>query len=138
VADPIRVRRDVQLPPDAVFGAWTHAERLAAWWWPHLPDTEYAVDAHAGGRYRIWTETAGIGTHGEYSVVEPPRRLEFTWNWDGGAGHPPEAVVVTIEPDGNGSTVTVEHACSSTDPNAIGDLEQGWRDILGRLAALEP
>jgi hypothetical protein len=42
--------------------------------------------------------------------------------------------VVAFEPDGGGTRVTVEHASAEHAPD--GGAEQGWSDVLERLAAL--
>lgn len=133
----IEVTTSAGLTTTDAFEAWTNAERLAHWWWPHLPDTTYEIDARDGGGYRIWSEAIGIGAHGDYTVLDHPTRLGFTWVWDGEGGHPPEPVTVTIEPDGDGSTITVVHDCGA-DPAGVADLRQGWTDVLGRLASLTP
>ncbi len=132
----IVVERDTDLSPAEVFRAWTDATRFATWWWPQFPDVVYEIDARPGGAYRIWSAAIGIGAHGEYSVVEPPSRLDFTWVWDGDGGHPPDPVTVTIEPnDGGGARVRLRHDCSA-DEQGVADLTQGWNDVLDRLAAL--
>lgn len=131
----IVVSRSTGLSPDAAFRAWTDPDRLATWWWPHLPDTVYETDVRVGGGYRIWSEAIGIGAHGEYTELAAPRQLSFTWVWDGDGGHPPDPVTVTIAPEGAGSVVTVDHDCGA-DAAGVADLTQGWNDVVDRLAEL--
>jgi uncharacterized protein YndB with AHSA1/START domain len=47
------LEQPVPAAPDEVYAAWTSADGLARWWWPHLPDTTYEVDARVGGTYEI-------------------------------------------------------------------------------------
>lgn len=130
---PIVVRREVAADPARVFAHWIDPSLVALWWWPHLADTTYHVDAQAGGTYRIWSEAAGIGVHGEYRVVDPGR-LEFTWIWDGEDGASEESVVAEFTDDGPQQTLlTVTHVCSADQAD---DLRRGWEDVLDRLVAV--
>ena len=135
----ITISRTVAAPPDRAYAAWVEPERLATWWWPHLPDTTYEIDARPGGAYRIDSPTAGIGVRGTFTEVEPPRRLVYTWLWSGdgdeGDGVAEDVVDVLFEPDGAGRTVvTVRHTSSAHLEE--GGARQGWSDVLERLAAL--
>lgn len=132
----IAISRTTVLPPEAIFDAWTDAARFSAWWWPQFPDVEYEIDARPGGSYRIWCEAIGIGAHGEYTLVERPSILTFTWVWDGDGGHPPDPVTVAIDGFGDGSIVRLVHDCSA-DADGVADLTQGWSDVLDRLATLD-
>jgi uncharacterized protein YndB with AHSA1/START domain len=134
----ITISRTVPALPERAYAAWIEPEQLATWWWPHLPDTTYEVDARPGGSYRIDSPTAGIRVEGTFTEVEPARRLVYTWLWSsGGDGDVPEDVVeVTFEPDGAGTTiVTVRH--TSVEDIAQGGAEQGWNDVMNRLAAVD-
>ncbi len=133
----LRVEQVVDTDRARVWAAWTTADGLRAWWWPQLPDTTYAVDARVGGSYRIWSEQAAIGVHGELERVDEPRELGFTWRWlDGGAELPADAVTVAFTDLGDGTTqVVVSHEMGDADggPQAY---RQGWTDVLARLGAL--
>ncbi len=129
----ITLTRRVAASPERAFAAWTDVEQLAAWWWPQLAGTTYDVDARPGGRYRIDSPAIGATVTGVYTEVDPPRRLAFTWVWQD-AGEPvsvEDTVVVTFEPDDEGTRVTVAHTSSEHLPG--GGAEQGWSDVLDRL-----
>jgi uncharacterized protein YndB with AHSA1/START domain len=132
----VTVSRAVPAPPQRVFEAWTEVERLAAWWWPQLAGTTYDVDAREGGRFRIQSPVIGATVSGVYTEVDPPRRLVFTWVWqdDGEPESGEDTVVVTFEPDGDGTTVTVAHTSAEHVPD--GGAEQGWNDVMDRLVGL--
>ncbi len=73
-----------------------------------------------------------MAVSGEYVVVDPPRRLVFTWRWDGA-----EAVtMVTMElaetAAGAATELTVVHQ-RFTDPADRDSHVQGWHDCLDRL-----
>jgi uncharacterized protein YndB with AHSA1/START domain len=133
----ITIRRTVTAAPERVFVAWTDVAQLAAWWWPQLAGTTYDVDARPGGHFRIQSSAIGATVTGVYTEVESPKRLAFTWRWED--DDEPDAtvedtVVVTFEPVDTGTLVTVAHA--STAHVAGGGAEQGWNDVLDRLAGM--
>ena len=128
------VEQQVAAPPEDVFAAWTSADALARWWWPHIADTTYEVDARPGGRYEIRSEAAGIGARGEFLEMDEPHSLRMTWIWLGpGVPAPEEQVAAEFERHEAGTLVTLRHFL---DPIAgDGDnIRQGWTDVLARLA----
>jgi len=134
----ITITRKVAAAPERVFVAWTDAAQLAAWWWPQLAGTTYDVDARPGGHFRIQSPVIRVTVTGVYTEVEPPHRLAFTWRWEDD-GEPDatveDTVVVTFEPvDTGGTLVTLAH--TSTAHVAGGGAEQGWNDVLDRLARM--
>lgn len=130
------LERHVPAEPGAVYAAWTEIDRLVRWWWPMFPDTEYVLDARVGGLYRMASKAAGFGVHGQFTAVEPGRRLVMTWCWEDGDDRGP-IEIVSVDfvphdtPDGTGTTVTVTHPCTDSD-----NLEQGWTHVLDRLVGL--
>ena len=90
----LRIERTFEAPAERVFEAWTSEEVLRRWlhgmrgW--ETPTAE--VDLRVGGRIRIvMRNPTGVdegAATGEYSVVEPPHRLVFTWVWDDDPGNP--------------------------------------------------
>ena len=74
--------------PEAVFDAFTIAERFARWWGPRdmtVPDCR--IDLRVGGSWRTCMRSAE-GTehcvHGVYREIRRPSRLVFTWAWEQG------------------------------------------------------
>jgi uncharacterized protein YndB with AHSA1/START domain len=132
----ITISRTVSASPERAFAAWTDVAQLAAWWWPQLAGTTYDVDARPGGRYRITSPAIGATVWGEYTEVDPPRRLVFTWNWqdDGEPDSVEDTVVVTFEPEDDATVITVAHTSTAHVPE--GGAEQGWNDVLDRLVRL--
>jgi uncharacterized protein YndB with AHSA1/START domain len=84
----LEIERTFDAPAQEVFDAWTSEEVLRRWlhgepgW--ETPTAE--VDLRVGGRLRLVMRDPNAdkdyGATGEYMVVDPPRRLAFTWNWD--------------------------------------------------------
>ena len=129
------VEHEVAAAPGAVWPLWTTAAGLQRWWWPHLPDTTYEVDARPLGRYRIDSAAAGIGVQGELVSLDQPRELVLAWQWlHGGTPGPVDRVRVSFDEVLTGTRVRVSHEMA-------GDQEHdgyrlGWSDVLGRLAKL--
>jgi uncharacterized protein YndB with AHSA1/START domain len=131
VTDRLVVEQHVPADPAAVHAAFTSADGLARWWWPHLPDTTYAVNGRTGGAYEIRSAAAGIGVRGDFVAVEPPTSIRMTWVWlDEDRGAAPEDVAIDFQPIAGGTLVMVTHECVAN----ADDLRQGWIDVLERLA----
>ena len=135
MGNPIVVEQEVDVSPGRVYNGWLSAEALATWWWPHIPDTTYAMDARPGASYKIRSDAAGIGVEGEVVLIDLPRELRLTWRWlDEGVAQVEEPVIVTFEPDGGGTRVVVTHTLHDLAGEGDG-IRQGWESVLGRLAA---
>ena len=88
-APEITLRRMIDGPVEAVFRAWTEPHTLALWWGPENFTTPVAeMDVRPGGAYRFVMRSPDgsreLRVGGTYREVEPPRRLVFSWRWEGG------------------------------------------------------
>lgn len=132
----LTIEQDVPFEPGTAYELWLSAESLALWWWPHITDTRYRVDARVGGSYEIVSDAAGIGVRGELLSLEAGKEIGMTWNWmNDGVSEVAEEVWVRFAPIAGGTLVSVTH---ELDDAAGGgeDIKQGWQDVLARLAAL--
>ncbi len=140
-ADAVVATARVAGPAGLVFNRWIDVDELNQWWWPMFTDATYQLDPQPGGSYRFQTIGGGFSVTGEYTVVEPGHRLEFTWQWrnlvdqvwllDGGV----DTIEVDFTADGPDRTlVRVRH---HTTPEAVGDYTAGWRDVLSRLGVVD-
>jgi uncharacterized protein YndB with AHSA1/START domain len=132
------VRRTVNASVARVFDAWTRPEQLRRWWGPRpVTCCDAEVDLRVGGAYRIANLLANgsvVWISGTFEVVEPPRRLVYTWLVE---NKPLERSRVTVrfEPRGAHTEVIVVHErIDSEDTRA--DHEQGWNGCLDNLAEL--
>ena len=129
-------RRVFQASPERLFRAWTTAEQLSRWHAPGpLTVTLAEVDLRVGGRYRIHMTEPGGTVHkvgGTYQVVEPPRKVVYTWQWEGN----PEETEVTLEflAAGAGTEFVLTHRGFAADDARV-HHEQGWTGILEKLTA---
>ena len=111
----VRTVVEIAAPPDRVFEALTDARELLEWWGDEgsrVVDSE--SDVRPGGAWEVRTvdrngDDRSFG--GEYRVVDPPHRLEQTWQSSDDAE--PSLVRYDLEPldvDGvAGTRLTVTH-----------------------------
>src|SRR2546425_57561 len=70
---------------------------------------------------------------GRYVEVDPPRRIVFTWGWEGNDEVPPgsSTVEVTLEEDGDATIIRLRHTgLPSEESRRLHD--QGWTHYLSR------
>jgi uncharacterized protein YndB with AHSA1/START domain len=114
--------------PETVFAFLTDPT-LYRRWQGHAAE----LDPRAGGLFRV--RMPGQATvEGTYLVVQPLRRIVFTWGWVGNADVPPGSttVEVTLTPDGDETVVRLVHQGLPTELSRA-DHTEGWRLYLGRL-----
>jgi uncharacterized protein YndB with AHSA1/START domain len=126
----LELRRGLSAPLDRVWRSLTDPDAVAAWFWPPRFHTAAAVDLRVGGRYRIDASVAGIAVSGEYLVVNPPRRLDFAWQWDGEAEQ--TLVSLLLRGSGHGTALLLRHT-GFADEATRDRHDLGWSDCLGRL-----
>jgi uncharacterized protein YndB with AHSA1/START domain len=138
----LRLSRRFAAPRDRVFDAWTNPAVLRKWWaaQPAFEPAGAEVDLREGGRYRLSMRDTGSGAvHtvvGEYTEVNRPERLAYTWSWEGGPsemeGRDATLVVVEFVEDGDGTEVVLTHS-GFADEQIRGMHEQGWNGCLDSL-----
>ena len=118
-------------PPDEVFLYLTDAERYVRW-----QGVKAELDPRPGGMYRVWMDADTVA-RGEYVEVESPRRVVFTWGWEGNDGVPPGSTTVelTLEADGEGTVLSLRHT-GLPDGEATAMHEEGWRHFTDRLVVV--
>ena len=138
-----RTERSFPASPEEVFDAWTNPEVLRRWW---MRDSSWSspgceVDLRVGGRYVLRMRDDSGELHvvgGEYREVDRPRRLVYTWRWEGDGGpHPGHVSIVTVEfrVDGDMTTVVLEHSGLASEESRTRH-GAGWQAVLERLAQL--
>jgi uncharacterized protein YndB with AHSA1/START domain len=124
----IELRIRLGAPPDEVFAFFVDPERYVRW-----QGIKAELDPRPGGVYRVWMD-AGTVARGEYVAVEAPRRVVFTWGWENDPALPPGSTTVelTLDPDGEGTLLTLRHSGLPDDRSAAVH-EEGWVVFTGRL-----
>ena len=138
----LRIARTFDAPVAQVFDAWTSEEVLRRWLhgMPGWETPTAEVDLRVGGTIRIVMRDPADGTEagatGEYRVVDPPRRLVFTWVWDDQPDRPQLIELELSERDGR-TTVSMTNSAIPTN-GRLESQEGGWQvcyDNLERLLA---
>ena len=128
------VTRELYLPRELVFDAWTQSEHLAQWYVPaDCRVGEVVVEPVPGGRFEIgWTDNAGrdVCEVGRFAEITAPER--FVCRMSSGGG---DAGV-------GGSLLRLElsdqvDACSIVlhEEGGAGSAGESWEDRLDRLEA---
>lgn len=128
--DPHVIELTVRLDasPDEVFAFLTDAVRYVTW-----QGVKAELDPRPGGLYRVWMDADTVA-RGEYVEVDPPRRVVFTWGWEGNDLVPPGSsrVELDLDADGEGTILSLRHT-GLPDGEAAAMHEEGWRFFTGRL-----
>ena len=134
----LEVRRTIRAPRQRVFDAWTKTEELKKWHAPGPLTVSLAeIDFRTGGKYRIHMREPDGTEHrvsGVYREIDPPKKIVYSWGWDG--DHPVKNSTVTIEffERGNSTEVVLTHAGIAHDKERASHT-QGWTAILDKLEA---
>ncbi len=129
------VRRRIHATPEKLFAAWTEPEHLVHWWGPEgvaCPAAE--IDLRVGGAYRIanrFPDGTVVCIAGIFELVEPPRRLIYTWKLESQQALA-ERVTVCFERLDAATEVTVTHE-RIADGAARTSHERGWAGCLDSL-----
>ena len=135
--------RIMDAPPELVFKAYTDPDLIPRWWGPRrYATTVDKMDVRPGGVWRFVHRAADGGEYafnGVYREIVPPKRLVYTFNYEGAPGH--EAVeTVTFEEAEGGKTRMTDHLLFETREERDGMLnsgmEEGAAETIDRLAEL--
>ncbi len=132
----VRIERTFAAPAEQVFDAWTDPEVMRRWF--HCDpdwDTPVAeVVLRVGGTVRIvmrMPDGAEIGAHGEYTVIDRPRRLVMTWTFDEEPANQ-QLIELTFSESAGSTTVLLVNSGISTDERRDSQ-DYGWQGCLDEL-----
>jgi glutathione S-transferase len=132
----LRMERTYQAPAQAVFDAWTSEEVMRRWWHAgrDWETPEATVDLRVGGAVRVVMrdphKDVEYGGGGYYTEVDPPRRLAFTWIWDGDDTR--QLIELEFEEAGGATTVRFTHS-DLWDEASVRSHEEGWGTAFDNL-----
>ncbi len=132
----LHIERTFRAPVEAVFDAWTSEEVIRRWWQAEVgwETSEAEVELRVGGAVRVVMrdpdKDVEHGGGGYYTEIEPPRRLAFTWIWDGDTRR--TLIELDFEETDGVTTVSFTHS-GLWDEAAVRDHEGGWGRILDKL-----
>jgi uncharacterized protein YndB with AHSA1/START domain len=137
----LRLERLIAMEPDRLFALWTEPAQLATWWAPEgYEPAVHVLDSRPGGRWRITMRRPDgheVATSGVYRIVEPPRRLSFTWAWEnanGTRGHETEVTVTFEATPGGTRLVLLQRRFEGAQ--ARDNHSRGWSASFDRMAAI--
>jgi uncharacterized protein YndB with AHSA1/START domain len=127
--EPLRHELLIDAPPEIVFPYFTDPARMVDWM-----GVAALLDPRPGGTFRVEANGRDV-VLGEYVEIEPPNRVIFTWGFDRADPVAPAGstrVEVTLEPEGDGTRLTLLHHGL---PERVRDAHaEGWAHYLARLA----
>ena len=136
----LTIERTIAAPPERVFEAFTQPQQVSRWFKPseEYKVTVHALEARAGGRYRIEMQRPDGGTSvvgGTYDEVSRPHRLVFSWTWEDKPADGTSRVTVSLEPKGAGTRLVLVQEQLPTAESREAHTH-GWNGCLEVLAKL--
>ena len=131
----LELHREFDASPQAVFDAWMTREAWAAWIGPEGMNCEVpTLEPKVGGRYEITMRLGNgqvIPVSGVFKVIERPRRLVFSWGWN---GDPARQSLITLEFKARGARteLVLRQEGLGTAANRD-DHGRGWSSALNKL-----
>jgi uncharacterized protein YndB with AHSA1/START domain len=132
----VRIERTFDAPAEDVFDAWTSPEVIRRWFIPQdgWQEPSAEVDLRVGGTIRVVMrdpEGEPVGAGGEYTLIERPHRLAFTWTFDEDPSNQQMIELEFTERDGI-TTVLFVNSDISTDERREAQYD-GWSTCLDNM-----
>jgi uncharacterized protein YndB with AHSA1/START domain len=132
----VRIERTFDAPAEDVFDAWTSAEVIRRWFKPGrdwgTPSAE--VNLRVGGTVSVVMRAPDgteVGASGEYTVIDRPHRLAFTWTFD---DDPSNQQMIELEFTERNGVTTVQFVNSNISHEEKRDAQDGgWRACLDNM-----
>jgi uncharacterized protein YndB with AHSA1/START domain len=148
------IDRTLKASVEKVWRMWTTKEGLEKWWGPEdFSSSVRHLDVRAGGRFEIvmtamlpeiiaHLKASGMGessvAKGDYTVVEPNRRLVYTNAVDFVPGVPPYTSTTIVEmsamPSGGTRLIVTNDVMHDEQWTAMATM--GWTQQIGKLEKL--
>jgi uncharacterized protein YndB with AHSA1/START domain len=125
------IEREVTIAarPDTVWKLLVDPAEQSRWW-----GTPLDFDARPGGPFRVEVVPGHIA-RGEFVEVDAPRRLVYTWGWEGDGSVQPgsSTIEIGLAEAGDGTKLTFVHS-GLPSGEACASHAHGWDNYLPRLA----
>jgi uncharacterized protein YndB with AHSA1/START domain len=132
----VRIERTFDAPAEDVFDAWTSPEVIERWFIPgrdwQTPSAE--VDLRVGGTVRVVMRDpsgAPVEAGGEYTEIDRPNRLAFTWTFDDDLSNQQLIEIEFTERDGATTVVFVNSKISEEERRD--QQYEGWQACLDNM-----
>lgn len=110
-----------------IWAQWMDPQKLALWFWPQYPDTEYQIFTQKGGSFRFSSDKTGVGAYGEILQLTPDELLHLSWNWVDEYIDDVEDVAIHFSE----GLIRLEHIAETMDSCNL--YQAFWTDALLRL-----
>ncbi len=133
----VRIERTFDAPAEDVFDAWTSEEVIARWFKPRegWREADAEVDLRIGGKVRVVMRTPEgepVRAGGEYTLIERPNRLAFTWTFE---DDPTNQQMIELEFTEREGVTTVLFVNSDISEESRRDAQyEGWSACLDEMA----
>jgi uncharacterized protein YndB with AHSA1/START domain len=137
----VRIERTFDSPAEDVFDAWTSEEVIGRWLRPMegWREADAEVDLRVGGKVRVVMRTPDgnpIRAGGEYTLIERPHRLAFTWTFE---DEPSNRQMIELEfTESDGVTTVLFVNSDISGEQRRNSQYEGWStcfDEMGRVLA---
>ncbi|MEP4767737.1 MAG: SRPBCC domain-containing protein [Roseibium sp.] len=143
--NPVIVEGLFRAEPARIFKAFTVPEEIHCWFTPKDGALVAAeIDLQVGGKWCFVIDRSAekqIQLEGEYLVIDPPNRLEFSWRhvqeFADGTREATDTshVAVTFTAAGKATEVRLRHEAIKSEDARRG-VGGGWSGCFGRIAGL--
>lgn len=136
----VTLERVFDADPQRVFDAWTQTDRLLDWWCAGGWTTEICeVDLRVGGSYRLGMRSPEDNLYvvgGQFSEIDAPNRLRYSWAWEENGPAPGHDMQVTVDfiAEGEKTRLVLTHERLLDEAMATSHSE-GWTGKLDNLEA---
>ena len=125
----LRIERTFAASAEEVFDAWTSPEVMRRWFhcFPDWGTPVAEVDLRVGGKVRVVMQRPDgreAGMHGEYRLIERPRRLVMAWTFEDYPDNE-QLIELTFSESEGGTTVVMINSRISTDGRRDAQ-DMGW------------
>ena len=132
----VRIERTFDAPAEDVFDAWTSEEVIRRWFRPKegWQEADAQLDLRVGGRIRVVMRDPDgepVGAGGEYTLIERPHRLAFTWTFDDDPSNEQMIELEFTERDGVTTVLFVNSDIS--DPDRRNSQYEGWSTCFDEI-----
>jgi len=133
----LALQRSYPVAPEKVWRAWTEPQAIRQWWGPGGRDAVSVaeLDVRVGGRFRIvfgGKEGRDHEVQGVYVVVQPNRKLVFTWTWPRTTPERESVVTIVFKAAGKGTELEFLHE-QLFDESVRDGHQRGWTESLNKL-----
>jgi uncharacterized protein YndB with AHSA1/START domain len=135
-AEVVRIERTFDAPAEDVFDAWTSEEVIRRWFRPGQGwgEASAEVDLRVGGTVRVVMRDPdgnAVGARGEYTLIDRPNKLAFTWVFDDYPSNPQMIELEFTEQDGATTVLFVNSNISNEEQRD--SQYSGWQACLDNM-----